>query len=140
MKRVFTIVVVMLISVMAVSQNKPTQFAKELENLAVMKPIVTENPVLPLKPYVKATSYTMLFEDVIGLTRYDLQTNTACQNRFYLYPDGSMAGVWTRGMVEPGYDNRGTGYNYYDGSAWGIIPQMRIESLPRALWVSIGQV
>ncbi len=136
MKRVFPIVVVMLVSIMAVAQNKPTQFAKELQNLAVLKQPAAENPVLPLKPYVKSVSSTTLFEDVIGGTRYDLQTNSACQNRFYLYPDGSMGGVWTRGMDEgTGYNDRGTGYNYYDGSTWGMLPLMRIESL-RTGWPS----
>ena len=35
MKKVFTLIVLMLISIVAVTQDKPTQFAKELENLAV---------------------------------------------------------------------------------------------------------
>ena len=136
MKKLFTIVVVMLISMMAVTQNKPTQFAKELENLAVPKSVAIENPAFPLKPYVKTVSNTTLFEDVIGATRYDLQTNTACQNRFYLYPDGTMGGVWTRGMDEgTGYAERGTGYNYYDGTTWGPPPVARIESL-RTGWPS----
>ena len=72
-----------------------------------------------MKPYIRSASTKAVFEDVIGATKYDLQTNSACQNRFYLYPDGSMGGVWTRGMAEPGYDDRGTGYNYYDGSSVG---------------------
>lgn len=66
-------------------------------------------------------------ETNIGMTRYDLQTNQATQNRLYMYEDGTMAGVWTRGMSETAFSDRGTGYNFFDGTAWGPEPTQRIE-------------
>lgn len=68
-------------------------------------------------------------EHVIGNTFYDLQTNRALQNRIYRYDDGSIGAVWTRGMDDsPNFPDRGTGYNYYNGSEWGPMPETRIES------------
>ena len=78
--------------------------------------------------YIPGERMKSLVEDTqIGETRYDLQTNSSCQNRIYLYDDGTMASVWTLGFDDPGFDLRGTGYNYHDGSAWGPEPTERIE-------------
>lgn len=66
----------------------------------------------------------------IGTTFYDLQTNSVLSNRFYRYPDGTMAAVWTRGMTSAGsWPDRGTGYNYFDGTTWGPEPTARIEGV-----------
>jgi len=64
---------------------------------------------------------------VIGETWYDLQTNGSLLPRMWVYPDGTMAATWTRGMTPTAYTDRGTGYNYYDGSSWGAYPSQRIE-------------
>jgi len=77
---------------------------------------------VPYKP--KATPS----ETILGTTRYDLQTNQATQNRIYSYADGKIAAVWTRGLNDPGYADRGTGYNYFDGTQWQSPPAARIES------------
>jgi hypothetical protein len=71
--------------------------------------------------------------DDIGGTQYDLQTNGSCQNRLYIYEDGSKGGVWTMGNGD--FTDRGTGYNYSDGNAWGPYPTARIESI-RTGWPS----
>jgi hypothetical protein len=70
-------------------------------------------------------------------TSYDLQTNTLLSNRFWVWEDGTMAAVATRGMEAPAFADRGTGYNYYDGSGWGPIPIARIETV-RTGWPSIA--
>jgi hypothetical protein len=69
-------------------------------------------------------------ETPIGMTLYDLQTNAAIQNRIYAYPDGTVGAVWTTGWVPPAtaFADRGTGYNYFDGTSWGEIPTARIAS------------
>ncbi|MCD4735952.1 MAG: hypothetical protein K8R53_07910 [Bacteroidales bacterium] len=66
-------------------------------------------------------------EATIGGTQYDLQTNQMTQNRLYMHSDGTIGVVWTMGFDPPGFDLRGTGYNYYDGTAWGPQPTERIE-------------
>ena len=71
---------------------------------------------------------TMFEEEPIGTTWYDLSTNTMTQNRLYMHPDGTMGAVWTRGFSSASFDaDRGTGYNYFDGSSWGPDPTERIE-------------
>ena len=75
-------------------------------------------------------------EATIGETWYDMQTNTSIDNRIYLHPDGTLGAVWTMGLTgAPGYDDRGTGYNYFDGNDWGPIPEVRLEGL-RCGWPS----
>lgn len=65
----------------------------------------------------------------IGSTIYDMQTNSTVVRRLDIHDDGTMSAVWTMGFnSDNGYDDRGTGYNYFDGSAWGAIPGARIES------------
>lgn len=67
-------------------------------------------------------------ETVIGDTYYDLQTNNAVSDRLvYNSTTGTVSAVWTYSAGNQGVD-RGTGYNYFDGTAWGTAPTVRIES------------
>jgi len=75
-------------------------------------------------------------EEIIGNSYYDLQSNGACQNRIYYYPDGTIGAVWTIGFDFPNFTtDRGTGYNYFDGNSWNDWPEERIES-DRVGWPS----
>lgn len=106
---------------------------------ASVKPIMLEytNPSKIIKSNAGPKTDHVL-EDIIGTTTYDLQSNATIQNRLYVYPDHTMVGVWTMGF-ETGtgntYVDRGTGYNYYDGTSWGDAPTARIESV-RTGWPS----
>ncbi len=81
-------------------------------------------------------------QTIIGHTWYDLQSNSAVGDRIVVNPDGSIAACWTiepdLGSGDPGtsYANRGTGYNYYNGSTWGAEPMARIESV-RTGWGNV---
>jgi hypothetical protein len=68
-------------------------------------------------------------EFVIGNTLYDLQSNRGPARRIVNNSDGSISAAWTFSANQSGYPDRGTGYNYYDGSAWGAIPTARIEGV-----------
>lgn len=83
------------------------------------------------------SEFTPLAADEVELggTRYDLQTNTCTPNRIFIYDDGAIGATWTMGLNSPGYGDRGTGYNYYDGATWGDIPTERIETV-RSGWSS----
>ena len=74
----------------------------------------------------------------IGVTTYDLQSNSAVQNRIINHGDGTISAVWT---YSESYDiaaaDRGTGYNFYNGATWGAIPTTRIES-EKTGWPSIA--
>ncbi|PKP52024.1 MAG: hypothetical protein CVT92_10750, partial [Bacteroidetes bacterium HGW-Bacteroidetes-1] len=74
--------------------------------------------------------------DVItGKTRYDLQSNYAVGRRIHAFPDGTIGATWTRGMLDPNFTDRGTGYNYHNGSSWGPHPTERVEAV-RTGWPS----
>lgn len=84
--------------------------------------------MLPANNYVRAL--TAFDEEQIGATYWDLQAqSSAPSNRFYVYDDGRMAAVWTMGMgTDDNYLDRGTGYNYFDGTSWNTVPTERIET------------
>jgi hypothetical protein len=67
-------------------------------------------------------------ESVIGNTYYDLQTWRAMQNRIFRFDDGTIGAVWNMSLVGPGYNDRGVGYNYFNGNSWGIYPWQPITS------------
>jgi len=107
-----------------------------LKSIAVKKEIsANENPRAEnlAVPY-KSTDLAP-FEQQVGETWYDLQTNSTNQNRMYLYDDGTIGATWTMGFSPPGYAERGSGYNYFDGNEWLENPSLRIESM-RSGWPS----
>ncbi|MCB0806390.1 MAG: hypothetical protein KDC05_11375, partial [Bacteroidales bacterium] len=77
---------------------------------------------------------TFVDEAPMGTTWYDLQSNSSNANRIYKFDDGTIGGVWTW-AIDPGFSDRGTGYNYYDGSTWGPAVTERIEE-DRTGWPS----
>ena len=87
----------------------------------------------PSQPGNPTTNTKAVLEDVLGTTWYDMQSNGAIDSRLTVYPDGTMGGVWTRGTTNS--NDRGTGYNYYDGTSWGPEPASRIEN-DRTGWPS----
>lgn len=76
-------------------------------------------------------------ETEIGGTVFDLQSNASTpSNRIEAFSDGTIGAVWTRGVTTEGsYPDRGTGYNYFNGAAWGPNPTARVESV-RTGWPS----
>ena len=65
---------------------------------------------------------------VIGYTQYDLQSNAAIDDRMAGGAD-AVSAAWTFSLELTPFSDRGTGYNYYDGTAWGEIAYERIESV-----------
>lgn len=110
------------------------------KNIATLRPAIKaiDMPdhflVQQSNPTVK--SPIAVSEATIGTTRYDLQTNQSTQNRIFRFPDGTISATWTMGFSESDFPDRGTGYNYFDGTAWGAPPTARIESV-RTGWPSI---
>jgi hypothetical protein len=83
------------------------------------------------------SSKSTMNEEVIGTTTYDLQTNAAVQNRILVHDDGSISAVWTMSQeYNNSWSDRGTGYNYFDGTSWGAQPTNRLET-SRGGWPSI---
>jgi len=132
MKRIllFALMLAFTVGSMAQLSKYARKYEQKIPKTAVDIPVMN-----PLQPANSTVNTKAVLEDQLGTTRYDLQTNEACQNRFYVYPDGTMAGTWTMGFVETAYADRGTGYNYFDGTSWETAPTARIESI-RTGWPS----
>ena len=124
-----------------VSSVKNSEFAKQ-SVLTQIKPASVGTEVLPASNFTPAITVPQSnnavvtrgnrdieeFEDLM-VTNYDLQSNSALGNRIAAWADGSVAAVATWGQgTTTSPDNRGTGYNYYDGNSFGDAPNNRIES------------
>jgi hypothetical protein len=69
-------------------------------------------------PYLQRTS-SAVSETIIGATEYDLQSNRSTAKRISNNGDGTISAVWTGSADRNGYPDRGTWYNYFNGSSWG---------------------
>ena len=76
----------------------------------------------------------------IGITNYDLQTNSAVAHRMLLFDNGEISAVWTDydGSDLPSAPERGTGYNHYNGS-WQFTESsnVHIEGSQRTGWPAL---
>ena len=67
-------------------------------------------------------------ETVIGNTTYPLQTNSSNHTRL-VNNGGMLSAAWTFSAgAWNAWSDRGTGYNYFDGTTWGAIPTARLEN------------
>jgi len=71
-----------------------------------------------------------LTPSIVGYTWYDLQSNSAVGRRIVNYADGTVGMVWTV-ADNAAATNRGTGYNYWTGTAmkYSPGPTTRIETV-----------
>ncbi len=136
MKKIVLFAVICSIGMLGFAQNRVIPSQKQ-RNFELRKgPLLNEQNDFVNIPSIPENKSTMLLqESSIGNTRYDLQSNTSCQNRFHVFDDGTMGATWTLGLVDPNFPERGTGYNYFDGNSWGDAPTERIESI-RTGWPS----
>ena len=134
MKKILLFVITIIFASASIAQDKRLIHPPVIQGIpAVEMDIPVINPHQLSNPSVNSKA---LLEDDLGTTRYDLQTNYAIQNRIKLFPDGTIAGTWTRGITETAFSERGTGYNYFDGTTWGPEPTSRIETV-RTGWPSV---
>lgn len=136
MKTTLLTVIALVIGI-SLSAQKGAKVSADKANIKMhgtITPAVSVSEMKSPLPYqsgagLKAGSVT---ETQIGKTVYDNQSNACMQNRMYLYPDGTVGAVWTMGFVGQaggvGFDDRGTGYNYFNGTSWGNWPTTRIAS------------
>jgi len=76
-------------------------------------------------------------EYIVGTTTYDLQSNATVMDRILHHHDGTISVAWTRSTeFNISWTDRGTGYNFYDGTAWGSQPSSRLET-SRCGWPSM---
>lgn len=136
MKRMISIL--LLLSAFIVSaQQKPQHLPSQLKNIGLSRSETKDNPSLLQQAIESPSTQKLLLpsEANIGETRFDLQTNLSLQNRIYRFEDGTVGASWTMGFSGGEYPERGTAYNYFDGTSWGPEPSTRIESV-RTGWPS----
>lgn len=138
MKKTLLLAIIMAFvgaSIAQVSQYHPKSWyntVKKTDRVATDQSGTTyfnnENPMV---------SNSLAADIVIGETWYDNQTNSGMGNRVVAFDDGTIAATWILGMTPTAYSDRGTGYNYNNGTSWGPIPSERIEDT-RTGWPSIA--
>ncbi len=115
------------------SRNAHPRVVRDVPAVAVDIPVM--NPLQIANPSVNSKA---VLEDDLGQTRYDLQTNESIQNRIYVFPDGTVAGTWTTSTQDASWSDRGSGYNYYDGTSWITPPVTTRLETSRTGWPSIA--
>jgi hypothetical protein len=81
---------------------------------------------------------------IIGNSWYDLQSYTNVMPRMWVYPDGTIGAAWMS-AGENLSPERGAGYNYFDGNAWGtynphVGPSDRMGWPNYAPWGPDGEI
>ena len=144
MKKLLLSGLALTVCLSAFAQNNAKQINSRLKSATVNKTLPVTKPadgaIAPLAPInsTVAQHRNSMIEIPIGTTVYDLQSNYgAVGNRVKLWDDNTISAVWTLGLVDPSFSDRGTGYNYYDGTTWGPIPTARIESI-RTGWPNVS--
>ncbi len=125
-----------MIGLIAVSQERPyvsddirTLPLEGIQGISYVDPTRMDTAQVP-------PDIDLWTEETIGETTFDLQSNYASQNRIYFFDDGTIGATWTMGFTIAGnFPDRGTGYNYFNGTAWQEYPEERIES-QRCGWPS----
>lgn len=74
--------------------------------------------------------------EVIGITQYDLQSNSAVDNRLAGSTSSMLSSAWIMSLELTPWADRGTGYNAWMTDSWGEQPYERVEAV-RTGWPSI---
>jgi len=140
MKKMLLFCVIICVGLLGFSQNSPSADkykALKMEdsgiNYSTDDATNFNNPVNMLK----GSQLLDPSEAQLGITWYDLFSNYNDGNRFWRFEDGTMSAVWIYGIEASAFPERGTGYNYYDGTSWGPAPTERLENT-RTGWPNIS--
>lgn len=121
-----------LVTAIAAMAQQPAKLTKEQNEFKVSVPVqLFEQQVekdlktqTPLNPNAIQRSAN---EVQIGESYYDLQTNSAIQRRIINHSNSTITATWTY-STDAAWSNRGTGYNYFNGTSWGSAPTSELES------------
>lgn len=106
--------------------NKPVPFTSKERNLAfeIEKKVsaLRTNPGSNDQPRTQAGNVTL------GETFYDLQSNSAVPRKIVNWGDGTLSVIWTTAS-DQSYADRGTAYQYFNGTTWRVLQRTRLETL-----------
>lgn len=120
------------------AQLKRVAPSSRVENQMLPAPVAIDDYTRYNQPVNDIVYSKMTLDEIIGESMvYDQQTNATMPNRMYLWPDGSLSASWMMSNVA-GYADRGTGYNFSNGSVWGDPPGERLESV-KSGWPTLNR-
>lgn len=120
----------MCIGYTALAQLRPHFITSKNKNVGYVIPrsLPENNSFITRTPNETVNSKSVLADVSLMQSLYDVPTNHSTSEKIYLYPDGSI-GVCAMIGHDTNYADRGTGYNFFDGSSWGQPPTVRSESV-----------
>lgn len=130
MKKSLLISAALLIGACAVNAQgqKLTQSALAKKGYPILKNLPTDHQFATSTPSLgtvakKGTHQTSaLTSTLLGLTCYELQSNCAAPRQINHHSDGTISFIWTiDDACAAGNNNRGSGYNYWNGTAM-LVP------------------
>jgi len=143
MKKTFTYLAIILFCGTLNAQISPIKIKNgDISSKAALMNIggseALSNLITNPNPTTVALKNSNTIDDVrIGTTTYDLQSNASVDNRLIRHSDGTISATWTMSaQFAAAYSDRGTGYNFHDGSSWDPDPTARLES-SRGGWPSV---
>jgi len=132
MKKFYLLFMMVSFTVALFAQSaRPTAMtAQQAKNFMITKPLSQPKAVTPLMPTVtpaRGTNGMISSPLYIGSTFQEQQTNYNQHNKIAVFPDGTYSVVW---MTAPrnGSADRGTGYNYFNGTSW-LYPHDHIQRI-----------
>lgn len=134
MKKLITTILVIILTSSGITQTHvyaPSSVRSQCEPYLAGSDNI-EHSKMGKIPFKQSSSISITEED-IGNTRYDLQTQGSISSRIVAFADNTIGAVFNYGTDNPNFSDRGTGYNYFDGTGWGNWPDTTIESM-RSGW------
>lgn len=121
--------------------NAQTQKQAAVSNQG-LKATKTNHDITPASPVVNTAGKSKIGTSgkglgknshwtVVGQTEFDRPSNASNYRRVIAYPDGKVTVIWPASSdgADASYSQRGTGYNHFNGTAWGAITKSRIEAV-----------
>jgi hypothetical protein len=136
MKKVLLLMIASGLALAVMAQLTPYQTTLKSDYKVLMPSVRIDDGVVGQQQPNQIVSTKAALDDPIVINSiYDMQTNSSQQNRLFRFGDGTMGGVCTMSPDDNPFTNRGSGYNYYDGTNWGTPPAARVETV-RTGWPS----
>ena len=150
MRRLYLFAVTSLLAVSAIGQTRraTAPINGPQRKVSIEQPSLQNTPAANLvqKSKAKPATYPInpaaksmtLWEQVIGTTTYDNQSNNSNQNRVVIDADGMAHATWifSTAANSTTWPDRGTGYNMGQDENWGDEPADRLEDY-RCGWPGI---
>ena len=137
MRKLFLLTLVVLVSMSMFAQKDIVPTKKQAAKVVIKDKQPQQAKYINLHNNAK---YRIPFGTVIGLTNYDLQSNSAVARRIIAHDNGAVSVVWLQDQsTAPGGSTRGSGYAYYDGSSWNYNETTGNETVEgtRAGWPTL---